>query len=190
MALRPSLPRVRLEPVSVAHEAAFLAAVRRSRALHAPWVHPPQTATRFRRYVSQHTGERHLGYLAFSEGGELVGVINVSEIVRGVFQSAYLGYCAFEPFQGQGYMTAALRRVIRECFGKHRLHRLEANVQPANRRSVALIKRLGFRKEGFSKGYLKVGGRWADHERWALIKDGWRSARPSGRPSRASSRRG
>jgi ribosomal-protein-alanine N-acetyltransferase len=77
--------------VTVAHESVFLAAARRSRTLHAPWVHPPQTAARFRRYVSQHTGERHIGYLAFSADGELVGVINISEIVRGVFQSAYLG---------------------------------------------------------------------------------------------------
>ena len=175
MTPRIPLPRIRLEPVAVAHESMFLAAARRSRALHSPWVHPPQTVARFRRYVSQHTGERHIGYLAFSAEGELVGVINISEIVRGVFQSAYLGYCAFEPHQRRGYMTAALHRVLRDCFGKHRLHRLEANIQPANRRSVSLIKRLGFVKEGFSSGYLKVGGRWQDHERWALTRERWKA---------------
>ncbi len=169
--------RVRLEAASLAHEAAFLAAVRRSTALHHPWITAPRTSARFRRYVAQHTGERHLSYLAFSATGELVGVINVSEIVRGVFRSAYLGYCAFMPYQGQGYMAAALRRVVSECFGKYRLHRVEANIQPENQRSIDLVKKLGFRKEGYSERYLKVGGRWRDHERWAMTRERWK-ARP------------
>jgi ribosomal-protein-alanine N-acetyltransferase len=164
---------VRIEPASVAHEKAFLAAVRRSSSLHHPWITAPRTSERFQRYVSQHAGERHLSYFAFSESGDLVGVINVSEIVRGVFQSAYLGYCAFIPHQGRGYMSAALQRVVAECFGTHRLHRLEANIQPENERSIQLVKRLGFRKEGYSERYLKVGGRWRDHERWAMTSDMW-----------------
>jgi ribosomal-protein-alanine N-acetyltransferase len=87
-------------------------------------------------------------------------------------------------------MTAALQRVLRDCFGRHRLHRLEANIQPTNRRSVALIKRLGFVKEGFSSGYLKVGGRWQDHERWALTRERWedRKALPRRQPARPRSR--
>jgi len=168
--------RVRLEAASLAHEAAFLAAVRRSGPLHHPWITAPRSSARFRRYIAQHaTGDRHLSYFAFSESDDLVGVINVSEIVRGVFRSAYLGYCAFMPYQGHGYMTAALRRVVSECFGKHRLHRLEANIQPENQRSILLVKRLGFRKEGYSERYLKVGRRWCDHERWAITRERWKS---------------
>lgn len=172
-------PWVRLEAASLAHEAEFLAAVRRSTALHRPWVTAPRSSARFRRYIAQHTGERHLSYFAFSKSDELVGVINVSEIVRGVFRSAYLGYCAFMPYQGNGYMTAALKRVVSECFGKHRLHRLEANIQPENRRSIQLVKRLGFRKEGYSERYLKVGGRWRDHERWAITREEWKGSAQS-----------
>jgi ribosomal-protein-alanine N-acetyltransferase len=176
--------RVRVEPATVEHEKAFLAAVRRSTSLHRPWITAPRTSERFQRYVSQHAGDRHLSYFAFSESGDLVGVINVSEIVRGVFQSAYLGYCAFMPHHGRGYMSAALERVVAECFGKHRLHRLEANIQPENRRSIQLVKRLGFRREGYSERYLKVGGRWRDHERWAMTRELW-TARPRPRVARA-----
>jgi [ribosomal protein S5]-alanine N-acetyltransferase len=173
MKSRPPV-KVRIEPASGDHEGAFLAAVRRSTALHHPWVSAPRTPARFRRYISQHTGDRHLSYFAFSQAGELVGVVNVSEIVRGVFHSAFLGYCAFVPHQRHGYMTAALKRVVTECFGKHGLHRLEANIQPENRRSVQLVKRLGFRKEGYSERYLKIGGRWRDHERWAITRERWK----------------
>ena len=67
-------------------------------------------------------------------------------------------------------MTQGVRAVMRKAFGAHRLHRLEANVQPANRASLALVGRLGFRREGYSPRYLKIGGRWRDHERWAIVR--------------------
>jgi ribosomal-protein-alanine N-acetyltransferase len=107
--------------------------------------------------------------------GQLAGVINVSEIVRGSFQSAYLGYYAFSPHDGRGYMFQGLRAVIRDAFVVHRLHRLEANIQPVNGRSRSLVRGLGFRREGYSPRYLTISGRWRDHERWALTIEDWRS---------------
>jgi ribosomal-protein-alanine N-acetyltransferase len=104
-------------------------------------------------------------------------VINLNEVVRGSFQSAYLGYYAFEPFAGQGFMSAGMTLVLRQAFREIGLHRLEANIQPENKASIALARRLGFRREGFSPRYLKLGGRWRDHERWALLREGWRSVR-------------
>jgi [ribosomal protein S5]-alanine N-acetyltransferase len=104
----------------------------------------------------------------------LVGVVNVMEIVWGSFQSAYLGYYLFQPFGGRGYMTEGLALVIRRAFGELGLHRLEANIQPDNERSVRLVKRLGFRCEGVSPRYLKVAGRWRDHLRWAILREEWR----------------
>ena len=103
--------------------------------------------------------------------GELAGVINLSEIVRGNFRSAYLGYYAFTPHDGQGWMAQGLALAIRDAFRRLRLHRVEANIQPGNKASLRLVKKLGFRREGYSPRYLKIGGRWRDHERWALLAD-------------------
>jgi len=76
-------------------------------------------------------------------------------------------------------MTEALALVLREAFGPLRLHRVEANIQPGNRASIGLVRRAGFRREGLSRRYLKIGGRWRDHERWALTVEDWRRRRRS-----------
>ncbi len=72
-------------------------------------------------------------------------------------------------------MTEGLELVLREAFTTLKLHRIEANIQPGNAPSIALVARCGFVKEGFSERYLKVGGRWADHERWAIRSEQWKA---------------
>ena len=155
----------------------FLAAVARSRELHRPWVSPPKTAKAFETYLERFKSSAHIGYWVITEAGELAGVVNISEIVRGGFLSGYLGYYSFVPHNGQGYMTTGLKAVIGQAFRTHRLHRLEANIQPGNDASRRLVQRLGFRHEGLSPRYLKISGIWRDHERWALTVEAWTAAK-------------
>lgn len=166
-------PRVYLRKPAARDAASFLALVRESRELHRPWVSPPADAKGFAVYLRRSGTGRFLGIFAcLREDHSLVGVINLSEIVEGSFQSAYLGFYGNASRAGAGYMTEALQLVVAYSFGTLRLHRLEANIQPANARSISLVKRCGFQKEGYSPKYLKIGGRWRDHERWAVLRNG------------------
>jgi len=70
-------------------------------------------------------------------------------------------------------MAEGLRAVVSRAFRVNRLHRVEANIQPGNQASRRLVKALGFRREGFSPRYLKIGRRWRDHERWAATRETW-----------------
>jgi len=161
--------RVVLRRPGPSDQAAFLAAVHRSAALHRPWVQPPKTAAQFRAWLRRQDDPAHCAFLVCDrDSGALAGVINISNIVRGVFRSAYLGYYAFAGHERRGYMRAGLRAAIRHAFGPLKLHRLEANIQPGNAASLALARCCGFAKEGYSPRYLKIGGRWRDHERWAI----------------------
>src|SRR6185503_945753 len=121
-----------LQEPSLRRRQEFLAAAARSRKLHRSWVSPPQTKKAFADYVKRCKTPNHVGYWVCTERGELAGVINISEIVRGSFLSGYLGYYAFVPHSDRGYMKRGLRAVIRHAFRVLRLHRLEANIQPAN----------------------------------------------------------
>lgn len=164
-----------LEKPSVRRRAEFLAAVARSRELHRHWASPPRTAGAFDKNLKRFKTPAHVGYWVLTGRGELAGVININEIVRGSFCSGYLGYYALAPHNGRGYMTAGLRALLLEAFQKLGLHRLEANIQPDNEASKRLVQRLGFRLEGFSPRYLKIAGKWRDHERWALTKEEWKA---------------
>jgi ribosomal-protein-alanine N-acetyltransferase len=166
-------PAVALRRPEAGMASRFLAAVRRSRDLHRPWVVAPDSLAAYRAYIERLETDQYLGYFVMTGEGELAGVINVNEIVHGAFCSGYLGYYAFAPRNGHGYMRAGMRKVITRVFGVHRLHRLEANIQPDNEPSRRLAASLGFRVEGFSPRYLKIRGRWRDHERWAITREEW-----------------
>ncbi len=104
-------------------------------------------------------------------GEPVVGVVNLNEIVAGVFLSAYLGYWGMASGVGRGLMTEAVAAAVAFGFDQLGLHRLEANIQPGNLRSIALVRRIGFQREGFSPRYLRIDGAWRDHERWAILAD-------------------
>ena len=148
-------------------------AITRSRALHEPWVAPPAGLAELQEHLGQSPGVR-ISYGVREGAGHLVGVININSIIRGAFQSAFLGYYAFTPYQGRGFMHAGLVAVVDLAFGEHQLHRVEANVQPGNLRSARLVRRVGFRLEGHSPRYLWINGEWRDHDRYALTAEEWR----------------
>jgi len=165
-------PRVILRPPQPRDRDAFLSAVRASRALHHPWAQPPDDPGSFDAWLESGRGpatERHL--VVIREGDGLAGYFGISQIFYGPLRSAYLGYFAIEPYAGQGYMGEGLRLVLRHAFGPLGLHRLEANIQPGNAASIGLVKAAGFRREGLSPRYLKIAGRWRDHERWAILAE-------------------
>jgi len=150
----------------------FVDAVARSKSLHSEWVTPPATTAAFDAYLSKVARDDYAAFLVRrTESEDLAGVINVSNIIREPFLSAYLGFYAFEPHANRGYMKAGLRLVLAKVFGELGLHRVEANIQPGNAASIALVRGCGFRHEGFSPKYLHIAGEWRDHERWALLAD-------------------
>ena len=153
------------------HEEAFLAAVARSRTLHGPWTQPPADSRAYGAHVARGRAVDMEMFHVLVDETQLAGVINASNIVLGAFRSAYLGYYAFAPWAGRGVMHAGLELVLDIVFGELGLHRVEANIQPHNAPSIALVRGLGFSLEGFSPRYLFIDGAWRDHERWALLAD-------------------
>ena len=158
--------------VRAADKAAVLAANRDSCDYHRPWVESFQDEAGFDDWLQRCGEADFVGLLAVErETGAIVGVINISVIVRRGFQSAFTGFYAMQATAGRGLMTEAVAAAVRYAFEDLGLHRLEANIQPGNARSKALVERVGFRLEGFSPRYLKIGGEWRDHERWAICSD-------------------
>ena len=170
-----------MRPLTSRDRDAFVAAMQASRGLHHPWVAPPATAAAFAELLRRSRSESVEALVACRrDDGAIVGYFNVSQIIRGPLQSAFLGYAAVAAHAGHGYMTEGMRLTLRHVFDVLRLHRIEANIQPANVASIALARRCGFTLEGFSERYLKVAGRWRDHERWAIRAEQWRALQRDG----------
>lgn len=100
-----------------------------------------------------------------------IGNFAFTNIVRGVFQSCFLGYKMDQAYARQGYMTEALVEGIRIIFNEYKLHRIEANIMPSNLPSLNLSRKLGFEDEGMAKSYLKINGQWEDHIHMVLLND-------------------
>ncbi len=106
----------------------------------------------------------------------IVGNINLTQVVRGVFQSSVIGYNLAEAEQGRGYMTEAVAGVVAYAFSAWNLHRVAANYMPRNERSAAVLKRCGFRVEGLAPSYLLINGSWEDHVLSSITNPGWTPA--------------
>jgi [ribosomal protein S5]-alanine N-acetyltransferase len=180
--------RVFLRYPHASDETEFLELMKRSRLLHRGFVSPPLEPSQFRTFLERGRQAASRSYLACRcEDQGIVGVFNLSQIFMGGFRSAYLGYYVGSPFANQGYMREGLQLVLSEAFRRLKLHRVEANIQPSNASSIALVSRAGFSREGYSRHYLKIGGRWRDHERWAILVEDWRSGKKAKHSSKDSS---
>jgi ribosomal-protein-alanine N-acetyltransferase len=172
----PAAGRVYLRSPERADRAEFVALMRASRAFHRPWATAPTDDEAFEAYLVDSRRHDFEAMLACRrEDRAILGFFNLSHITRGSLQSAYLGYAVASVYANQGYMREGIDLVLREAFLNLRLHRIEANIQPGNHASIALARGAGFSREGFSPRYLKIGGRWRDHERWAILAEDWRT---------------
>jgi ribosomal-protein-alanine N-acetyltransferase len=108
---------------------------------------------------------------AVTYDGQLVGELNVQNVVLGAFRSAAVGYWVSEEVAGRGVMPTALALAVDHCFGVVGLHRLEASIRPDNRRSRRVVEKVGFREEGLHERYLYIDGAWRDHVMYALTAE-------------------
>lgn len=165
-------PRVWLQIPAMEHGREFIRVMRASRALHHPWVAAPADPDTWRSYIDRLQRTEEAGYLIRRHGGnEICGVVNLNIITYDALCSAYLSYYAAQQYAARGYMKEGLQQVIALAFDELGLHRLEANIQPGNENSIRLAESLGFECEGYSPRFLKINGKWCDHERWALLAD-------------------
>ena len=100
-----------------------------------------------------------------------MGGITLSNVRRGVTQSATLGYWMGAPYARRGMMSSAVSCIIPFVFQDLRLHRLEAATQPQNIASIRVLDKNNFQREGFARSYLKINGVWQDHLLYGLLSD-------------------
>jgi ribosomal-protein-alanine N-acetyltransferase len=119
-----------------------------------------------RRHIAQLTDRRSSGSaypFVMTGGGRLVGAINLSNVVRGAFQSCNVGYWVAQQYNGRGFATDALALVCERAFGDLGLHRIEAGTLLHNLASQRVIEKNGFTRIGIAPRYLQIAGRWSDH---------------------------
>ena len=149
--------------------------------LHRRLVSVPRRHAQFMSYLRRCREPDYVGLLVCRVAdGVIVGTINFFDLERGIAQAACVGYYVGAPFAGRGYMSEALALALEYAFRRLHLHRIEADIEPDNAASIRLARRVGFRREGLSRRYLKLRSRWRDHERWAILAEEWR-ARARGR---------
>lgn len=164
--------KVHLQLPAPSHKNTFMEFVNRNRAFHEPWVYVPDDPKYYDQYLRRMKIGKMLGFFVFiNEGKKFAGVVNLNNVRLDPFGSGSLGYYAEEEECGNGYMKEAIWLVLRHAFLKIGLNRVEVNIQPENEASIALVKSAGFKKEGFSRKYLKIGNQYRDHERWAYLAE-------------------
>ncbi|AEW97253.1 MULTISPECIES: GNAT family N-acetyltransferase [Streptomycetaceae] len=162
--------RVAIRRLARTDRAEFTRLARQNAEQHRPWLFPPTTDEEFDTYYARLQEPVRDGFaICLADTGELAGYVTINNIVHGAFRCGALGYGGFLP--GRGLVTEGVALVVRYAFEQLGLHRLEVNIQPDNDRSLALVRRLGMRREGYSPDFLFIDGAWRDHERWAITAE-------------------
>lgn len=162
---------------------------RESRSFLEPW-EPRWTIdeldrSAWRERLRQYGHERRRGtgetFLIFQrQSAQLAGGISIGNIRRGVSQSGHIGYWMGEKYSGAGLMSEALQLVLDHGFRTLGLHRLEAACIPSNRRSIHVLEKAGFAREGMLRSYLRINGAWQDHVLFSLIDEDFQENRDRG----------
>jgi len=171
---------VRLRPPRMNDFRAWVELREGSRAFLQPWepTWPSDDLTRaaFRRRLALYARDRDLGqghafFVFRADDNALVGGVNLRNVMRGVAQSAQIGYWVGQPYARHGYVSAGVQTVTRFAFRTLGLHRVEAACCTDNDASRQLLLKVGFHEEGLARGYLKINGKWRDHLLFGLIAD-------------------
>lgn len=107
------------------------------------------------------------------ETNQLIGRVNLSNVVRGAWQNATIGYFLDQRHNGKGYMTQAVKLAVRFALQHAGLHRVQGAVMPRNLGSIKVLENAGFRLEGVSLRYLNINGVWEDHNIYAITAEEW-----------------
>lgn len=180
MEIRIDTERLYLKTVSAEYAEAVLNFLQKNKDFHKEW--DPDYGDDFFTLYGQHNflkkageeicrGNRLLLWIFKKENHRLIGYINFSSIIRGFFQSCFLGYKLDKDEINRGFMTEALNGAIEYLFSEWKLHRIEANVMPRNKRSLRVLEKLGFENEGYARKYLQINQVWEDHIHMVLLNE-------------------
>ena len=164
-------PHVYIRLLELADEAAVVALRRRNAQFLEPWEpqRPPgyleaeTQRAHLRKAAADSNADRAYSFGIFTHDDEIVGTLNLSNVARGAWQNATIGYFVDEVHNGKGFATEAIQLAVELAFTELRLHRVQAAVMPRNPASIRALEKAGFRKEGESLRYLQITGRWEDH---------------------------
>lgn len=160
------------------HAAILSRYYRRNEARFQPWnpgVEPEyHTVAAWEQRLRQREHDFRLGVSAHFIGvdareREVRGACSLTNIIRGPFQACHMGYSVDGRYEGKGVMAEIVQTVIDYAFKELGLNRVMANYMPANKRSAALLEKLGFEKEGYARRYLRINGQWEDHILTSLL---------------------
>lgn len=178
--VRLDAPRVYLRPPRANDWQDWSALRATSRAFLTPW-EPSWPADalersafqrRLRRQASEWRNDEGFSFLIFTKPDEImVGGLGITNVRRGVAQMASIGYWTGRDFVRRGYMTEAVNAALEFAFTQLGLHRIEAACIPDNLASKGLLEKIGFRKEGEARAFLKINGEWRDHLLYAILRD-------------------